>query len=404
MRIRPAVVADIAAATYEEGGATEAELETIQSYGLLDRNRLLLPGTAPAVIKKQIGVCVVGTGWGSFHCRLVRQASPSARLFVCGQNAQRTAKLAKVVGADDFFIDINAASQDPRIQAFTLAIPHDLHRPIVEVVIGAGKSALVEKPIATTLQDADAMIGASKKSGALLIVAEDLHFRPAIREATRRIALGDVGEPLYLLVHGGGIRRPRGWAAIRERMGGGVLLDIGVHYVRALRLLMGEPHKVFAWRAMQIDTKIEGEDSVQLMFSSDVGWGAHMLLSWSSQRGNLPDMVLAGETGTFHFWPGASYYDYYPVTPRGLTRGFSYLRPHWLRDKLMTPRLQRIRLAVPDNDPTGYVNEFKEFLSAVAEDRKSITPPEDARRDLEIVLSAYDALGSGQSTSIKSPC
>ena len=45
-------------------------------------------------------------------------------------------------------------------------------------------------------------------------------------------------------------------------------MDVGVHYVRALRLLLGEPDRVFASRAMQVNTKLSGEHSVQLLFSS----------------------------------------------------------------------------------------------------------------------------------------
>jgi predicted dehydrogenase len=166
---------------------------------------------------------------------------------------------------------------------------------------------LVEKPIATNLVDADAMIAAAGKAGTILMVAEDMHFRPSVREAVACISRGEVGEPLYLLVHAGGIRRPQGWAADKIRMGGGVLIDIGVHYIRGLRLLMGEPDRVLASRSMQINTKMLGEDSVHLIFSSRFGWEAAMLLTWSSPRGNLPDMVLAGDEGTLHLWPGKRY-------------------------------------------------------------------------------------------------
>jgi len=139
------------------------------------------------------------------------------------------------------------------------------------------------------------------------MVAEDMHFRPSVREAVACISRGEVGEPLYLLVHAGGIRRPQGWAADKIRMGGGVLIDIGVHYIRGLRLLMGEPDRMLASRSMQINTKMLGEDSVHLIFSSRFGWEAAMLLTWSSPRGNLPDMVLAGDEGTLHLWPGKRY-------------------------------------------------------------------------------------------------
>jgi myo-inositol 2-dehydrogenase / D-chiro-inositol 1-dehydrogenase len=399
-RVRKPPPADIAKTTYEMAGATEAEIEQLKSYGLKDTSRHLTPPAMPAIVRNRLGICVVGTGWGSFHCETIRKANPNATLFVCGRDPDRTQRLARAVGAADFFVDLEQAASDSRVQALTLALPHDFHRTAVEVVANAGKHALVEKPIATTLADADAMIATAQKAGTILMVAEDMHFRPVIREAVRSLSLGDIGEPLHMLVHGGGIRQPRGWAATKDRMGGGVMIDIGVHYVRAMRLLMGEPDRVFASRAMQIHTKIEGEDSVQVMFSSDLGWQTHMLLSWSTQRGQLPDIVVAGHLGTFHCWPGARFYDYFPVSPRLLTRALSFVRPHSLRDKLMRPSLQQVRRSVKDADPTGYRGEFEEFMAAVSEDRPPVTLPQDARRDLEIVLAAYASLESGVPTLI----
>ncbi|HYN26226.1 MAG TPA: flavin reductase [Pyrinomonadaceae bacterium] len=400
-RRRPPPAPNIARTTYEQAGATEEELATILKYGALDSSRRLSPPPPPAILRKELGICVVGTGWGYLHCRYLRQASPKVRLFVCGRNPEKTAHLAHAVGAEAYFIGLEQAVDDPRVQALTLALPHDLHRQAVELATAAGKHALVEKPIATTLADADAMIWAAKRAGTILMVAEDMHFRPAVREASQRIERGDIGEPLYLLAHAGGIRRPSGWAAEKARMGGGVLIDIGVHYIRGLRLLLGEPDSVLATRAMQINTRMSEEDSVQLLFSSRAGWEAHMLLSWASQRGHLPDIVIAGEKGTLHLWPGVHYFDYYPVAPVLTTRIVSQLRPYWLQEKLLRPTLQRIRIKLRDRDVTGYLREMQEFLAAVAEEREPVTPAADGRRDLEIVLAGYEALASSRQTEIR---
>jgi predicted dehydrogenase/flavin reductase (DIM6/NTAB) family NADH-FMN oxidoreductase RutF len=393
-RLRPAPPPNIALTTYEQAGATEQELKTILMPGALDSSRYLSPPHAPAILRKEIGVCVVGTGWGSLHCRYLRQASPRIRLYVSGRNPDRTAHLARAVSADGYFIGLEDAVEDSRVQALTFALPHDLHRQAAEMAAAAGKHALVEKPVATTLEDADAMIAAADKAGTILMVAEDMHFRPAVREAVRRIELGDLGEPLYLLAHAGGIRRPTSWASERARMGGGVLIDIGVHYVRGLRLLMGEPDTVLATRAMQINPRMGAEDSVQLLFSSRFGWEAHMLLSWATQRGHLPDIVIAGEKGTLHLWPGSRYFDYYPVEPSLKTTLVSQVKPYWLQDKLLRPTLQRQRIRLHDRDITGYLGEMREFIAAVAEERQPASSAIEGRRDLEIVMSGYEALES----------
>lgn len=394
-KLRPPSPPNIALTTYEVAGATEEEIAQINHYGVVDRSRILRPPAAPAVVRKRVGVCVVGTGWGGVHCRYLKMASPAARIFVCGRNADKTARLARAVGAEAMFTDLKAAAEDERVQALTLALPHDIHREAAETAAAARKHVLVEKPIATNLADADAMIAAAKTAGTILMVAEDMHFRPAVREAVACISRGDVGEPLYLLAHAGGIRRPTGWAAQKERMGGGVLIDIGVHYIRGVRLLMGEPDRVFATKAMQINTKMAGEDSVQLLFDSHFGWQAHMLLTWASLRGDVPDFVLAGDDGTLHLWPGRPHLDYYPATPRFLPQAISYVRPYSLQEKLLRPWMNRIRIPIKDRDLTGYLGEMKEFVAAVAEDREPASAGADGRRDLELVLRSYEALTAG---------
>lgn len=399
-KLRPSPPPNIALTTYEQAGANEDELKTILRPGALDLSRHLSPPPSPAILQKQVGVCVVGTGWGSLHCRYLRQASSKVKLFVCGRNREKTEQLARAVGAEDVFIGLEHAVEDPRVQALTFALPHDLHREALEQAAGAGKHALVEKPLAITLEDADAMIQAAERAGTILMVAEDMHFRPAIREAVYSIERGDIGEPLYLLAHAGGIRRPSGWAAEKERMGGGVLIDIGVHYIRGLRLLLGEPDSVVASRAMQINTKMSEEDSVQLLFSSRAGWEAHMLLSWASYRGHLPDIVVAGEKGTLHLWPGARYVDYYPTAPSFKTQLAAQVRPYWLQEKLLRPSLQRRRIKLDDKDITGYLGEMQEFLAAIAEQRQPASTGHDGRRDLELVMCSYEALTTARRTGI----
>jgi len=399
-RLRPPLPPDLARNTYRDGGQTENEIAQILAHGAFDRSRMLQPPKAVPLIRRPLGVCVVGTRWGSFHCELVRKANPAARLFVCGQDPVRTERLARAMNAADWFRDLDAAVVDPRVQAVTLALPHHLHRTAAETALGAGRHVLVEKPIATNLRDADAMISAARRAGRVLMVAEDMHFRPAVAFVVRRIERGDIGELLHVLIHAGGIRRPEGWAANRDTLGGGVFMDIGIHYVRALRLLAGEPSMVWAQQSMQTNTKMTGEDNLRVCYTGDAGWSADIFVTWSAKLGLLPDIAVLGELGTFHLWPGARYVDYYPAAGTPLTRLLEYVRPYSLQARLRRLSTERVRIAVPGRETTGYVAEFREFLNAVVEERTPVTTAEDARRDLEIVECTYDALARGERVKI----
>jgi len=396
---------DLPANTYRQGGQTEEEIREILRHGVRDEGRMIAPPERPpAALARKVGVCVAGTGqWGSFHCNLFHKADPNVELYVCGRDANRAARLARACGARDYIVGLEKAAEDPRIEALALILPHHLHAWGVGLAAAAGKHALVEKPIATTLEESDAMIEAAHRAGVILMVAEDVHFRPAIREAVAAIARGDIGEPLYFKAHAGGLLRPEGWKADARLMGGGVLMDIGVHYARAVRLVMGEPDRVLATRAQQVNTKISGDDSVQVLFSSQLGWQAHMLLSWAGPRGHSPDVIVLGEGGVLHLWPGAGYVDLYPATPLPAVQLLSHVRPAWLAEKLILPRIERVRLPLAGEDQRGYLTEVREFLAAVAEGRQPATVPRDARRDLEIVLRAYEALREQTWVGVGSP-
>ena len=120
-----------------------------------------------------------------------------------------------------------------------------------------------------------------------------------------------------------------------------------------------------------------------------------MLLSWASQRGNIPDIVLAGDRGTLHLWPATTHLDLYSLAPRLIPRLISNVYPYWLQEKLFRPSMQRKRIKLEDRDGTGYLGEMQEFMAAVAEHREPVTKPEEARRDLEIVLAGYRSLEGG---------
>ena len=89
-RLRPPIPPDLPGNTYRDGGQTDAEVARILSYGVFDRGRVLQPPRAPAILRRPVGICVVGTRWGAFHCELVKKAAPAARHAVRPPSSTRT--------------------------------------------------------------------------------------------------------------------------------------------------------------------------------------------------------------------------------------------------------------------------------------------------------------------------
>ena len=346
-----------------------------------------------------VSICIVGTHWGETHAEALREAVPGVTLFFCGLDERRTERIARRWKAAGYFIGMEAAVRDPRVGALSLALPHHLHCEAAELALRAGKHVLVEKPIAPALADADRMMDAARKSGAILMVAENMHYRPTLRAVFERVQAGGLGAPLHMWAQTGAPRDPQGWVADREKAGGGVFLDCGIHYVRAMRLLLGEPSQATAFRPAQTHRQMTGEDALSVVFSRPGAWQCHIAATWASTLGKAPDIVLAGARGTFHLWPRTGYFDYYPIAPRPLTALAARIRPYWLRERAMRPELQRLRVRVGRPD-TGYREEMRAFVNAIAKGDCGLESARAGRRDLELVLCAYRSMESGRTEEI----
>jgi predicted dehydrogenase len=174
------------------------------------------------------------------------------------------------------------------------------------------------------------------------------------------------------------------------------MIDSGVRPIRALRLIFGEPDSVFAARGPQVHASMEGEDSAQLLFFSQAGWQAHVLLGWTARRGDLPEYIVICEKASLHLWMNRGSMVVYPTEPLPVQRLMSKVRPHWLQEKLMSPRLEGRRVRLPGNDRTGHIGQMREFLRAVASGSAETGSALEARRDLETIFRAYDSMNSGR--------
>lgn len=132
------------------------------------------------------------------------------------------------------------------VDAVVVCSENSEHLRDVSAALEGGANVLCEKPIATTVSDAEAMIEAAENAGLELRVAFPIRFLPAIREAHRLVASGAVGRVLAVngTNHG---RVPGGWFLDAEKSGGGAVMDHTVHVADTLRWMLGvEAASVYA--------------------------------------------------------------------------------------------------------------------------------------------------------------
>ena len=147
-----------------------------------------------------VDFAVIGTGivGGTWHAHVYSHLPQANLAAVCDLNEQRAHAVADKYAVDTVYTDYRDLLADPSIRAVSIATPDFAHREIAVAAAEAGKHILVEKPLATTVKDAEAIVRAAQRAGVKLMV--DFHNRvnPPFVNAKRSIANGDLGRPSYI--------------------------------------------------------------------------------------------------------------------------------------------------------------------------------------------------------------
>jgi len=145
-------------------------------------------------MSKGFGVIGVGT-WGEYHALTYSHYPGAALVAVCDKEETRAQAIAAKYGAQRYYTDYRELLGDPEVQAVSVATPDFLHREIAVAAAEAGKDILVEKPLATTVKDAQAIVEATDRAGVKLMVDFHNRWNPPFNLAKATIETGELGEP-----------------------------------------------------------------------------------------------------------------------------------------------------------------------------------------------------------------
>ncbi len=327
---------------------------------------------------KPFGLAVLGCGWiARRHAAAARALHGTVSLSFASRDLARAEAYRAEFGGIRAYGSYEAAVADPAVDGVILCTPHDQHLAGTLLAVAHGKHVLVEKPIARTLPEADRMIEAARDAGVILMVAENFRFMPAFRAATALVAEGRLGALRQIHITAWGYRPYTGWRCSVNAMGGGTLIDGGIHYVDLLLQWGGRATRVFALSPPKTLTEMEGEDTVSLLV--EFAGGAVGFLSNSLVTPGIPGLQWATLMGS----EGALF-----VHHRGR---FIWLRSH---------RGQRVRFFVR-GDWRGYRAMLVEFVEAVRAGRTPGMDGSEGRRALALVLAAYASLKTGQPAAVE---
>ena len=183
---------------------------------------------------------------GSTHAAAWSSLDGRARLsHVTSRTLEKAQRLAEPVGATAG-TDPWAALADPDVDAVDICLPTPLHREAAERALAAGKHVLLEKPIALTLEDADAIVAAAQRADRVLMVGHVLRFFPAYAELRRRVQAGELGRLRALTAQS--LSAAPDWAQwlTDPVLSGGVAVDLMIHDLDQANLLLGPARRAYA--------------------------------------------------------------------------------------------------------------------------------------------------------------
>ncbi|MBE5270847.1 Gfo/Idh/MocA family oxidoreductase [Stenotrophomonas sp. B2] len=193
----------------------------------------------------KLGIAIVGTGMiGAVHRRAALLAGAEVR-GVAASSPQRAQEVAQAWNAAHAYRDIEEVVSDPQVQVVHVCTPNHLHRAMAQAALEAGKHVICEKPLATTLDDAQALAALAARTGLVATVPFVYRYHPVVREARARIAQGELG-PLHL-IHGSYLQdwlldpASNNWR-VDPSLGGTsrVFADIGSHWCDLVEWVSGE--------------------------------------------------------------------------------------------------------------------------------------------------------------------
>src|SRR5919106_2917562 len=221
---------------------------------------------------RPLRVAVAGLGyWGPNIARNVARLPEAELAWCCDASEDNRARVAEQFPGVRFTGDLDEVLADDSVDAVALATPVPSHAQLALRVLQAGKHCFVEKPMAQSAADAEAVVAAAEAAGRTLMVGHLLEYHPGVVKLKELIDARELGKVLYIY----GNRLNLGKLRADEN----ALWSLGAHDVSVMLLLAGEePHEC---RAVGESFMREGvEDVVFCYLRFPSGLAAHLHLSW----------------------------------------------------------------------------------------------------------------------------
>lgn len=279
---------------------------------------------------------------------------------------------------DDPLEMIAAAALD----VVTIGTPPSTHAALAIAALDAGVHVLVEKPMAPSLEECDAMLAAQERSGKILSVVAQNRFRDDVATLKAVVDSGLLGSISHVRVDSSWWRGPAyydlWWRGTWEKEGGGCTLNHAIHHIDLLLWLLGRPNEIVAMLANAQHDNAEVEDLSVAVLRYDRGLA--QITSSVVHHGEDQQIVIQGADASIAL-PWAV------VAESSRPDGF----PAAGGD---AERVDRIEALVAGREPLphrGHAGQIGDLLAAIRDGQALVADGRDGRNAVEVVTAIYKA-------------
>jgi predicted dehydrogenase len=343
-------------------------------------------------------IAVIGAGWAARIAHLPAYAANRVTpVAIADLNRDVASEQAKKHGIANVYTDWREMLERERPDAVSVCVPNVHHREPVLGCLAAGAHVLCEKPLATSVAEAQEMFAAAKSAGKTLMAAQNWRWNDNSRAIRRIVDSGDMGEIYY--AEATALRRMGipAWGQFhyKEHSHGGALLDVGVHMLDLAIYLMGNPRP--ARVSAQMAAKFGKRPEIAKMLRS----------AWDPAKFDVEDFAVA----LVHFDNGATLLlrtswathidaETFQVRLVGTEAGATTIPPVVYRNHAGIPVDEKLQ--VPQGEWTAsYTREIAHWLKVVRGAEEPLVKEAETLNVQRIIDAAYASAEAGRDIVIE---
>lgn len=352
--------------------------------------------------KNPVGVGVVGCGFiaQNTHIPALLKCKDVRVEAVCDRNGDLAKTAAAKFGIKRAYSDLDEMLSKEGLQVVNVCTPIDTHAPVALKALESGCHVLTEKPIAHSMEEADALIKTSRSKGLKLSVIHNMLFLPTLDKMRSKVQSGAIGDVVRVEIRHSS--PPRDYSAIADpkhwwhRLPGGCFGDALPHPIYLARAFLGEIKVVDVYTNKLGHFEHLPIDEVQILVKGEKGLGTIIMsLNWPS----LGHLDVFGTKESLH----GNLKNSYVVTTGGRT---NMGRPY--AGSVVRDNLSRSLMIIGDSISTGFrmmsgahrghFVQIRRFIESVQNGTEPPVTGEDAREVLRLWLD----ITSRMSAALKS--